>query len=206
MTTRSRSEHLVRSSANTVMRKLSVASITSSFSKRSGSFPQRVKSNGSELLMEGAKRQDIKGGTEEAAAAAAADDAAHDTESCRKKKRQRVEHMATELAHFGLSSSEPTPIEYQMITADPKETGGSIDELDDRQWALQQVLCSTMPELSRLIATVDNFQPAKENRAIYKPRFNDRARSYGRWSKTSGMKVDSTGLGFRKFFSLGREA
>ncbi|KAI1385058.1 Dbl homology domain-containing protein [Hypoxylon trugodes] len=37
ITSRSRSEHLVRSSASTVMRKLSVASITSSFAKRSTS-------------------------------------------------------------------------------------------------------------------------------------------------------------------------
>ncbi|KAI1082770.1 Dbl homology domain-containing protein [Whalleya microplaca] len=37
ITTRSRSEHLVRSSASTVMRKLSVASITNSFAKRSTS-------------------------------------------------------------------------------------------------------------------------------------------------------------------------
>ncbi|KAI2629829.1 Dbl homology domain-containing protein [Hypoxylon sp. NC1633] len=37
ITSRSRSEHLVRSSASTVMRKLSVASITSSFAKRSAS-------------------------------------------------------------------------------------------------------------------------------------------------------------------------
>src|SRR5688572_6723535 len=38
MTGRARNEHLVRSSASSVMRKLSVASITSSFSKRSGSL------------------------------------------------------------------------------------------------------------------------------------------------------------------------
>ncbi|KAK6083830.1 RhoGEF domain-containing protein [Seiridium cupressi] len=39
ITTRSRSEHLVRTSASTMMRKLSVASITNSFAKRSGSSP-----------------------------------------------------------------------------------------------------------------------------------------------------------------------
>ena len=38
MTTRSRSEHLVRSSASSVMRKLSVASIASSFGRRPGSL------------------------------------------------------------------------------------------------------------------------------------------------------------------------
>lgn len=38
MTGRSRGEHLVRSSASSMMRKLSVASITSNFSKRSGSL------------------------------------------------------------------------------------------------------------------------------------------------------------------------
>jgi len=38
MTARSRSEHLVRSSASSVMKKLSAVSITSSFTKRSGSF------------------------------------------------------------------------------------------------------------------------------------------------------------------------
>ncbi|KAK1752402.1 hypothetical protein QBC47DRAFT_56962 [Echria macrotheca] len=38
ITTRSRSEHLVRASASSMMRKLSVVSITSSFSKRSGSL------------------------------------------------------------------------------------------------------------------------------------------------------------------------
>ncbi|PHH67270.1 hypothetical protein CDD81_3039 [Ophiocordyceps australis] len=44
MTTRARSEHLVRTSASTVMRKLSVASITSSFSRRSGSTSHKSKS------------------------------------------------------------------------------------------------------------------------------------------------------------------
>ncbi|KAK9771388.1 hypothetical protein SCAR479_11994 [Seiridium cardinale] len=39
ITTRSRSEHLVRTSASTMMRKLSVASITNSFAKRSGNSP-----------------------------------------------------------------------------------------------------------------------------------------------------------------------
>ncbi|KAI0013472.1 Dbl homology domain-containing protein [Xylariaceae sp. FL0662B] len=48
ITTRSRSEHLVRSSASTVMRKLSVASITNSFSKRSTSAGV-MKSNDDEL-------------------------------------------------------------------------------------------------------------------------------------------------------------
>ncbi|KAH7326485.1 hypothetical protein B0I35DRAFT_136518 [Stachybotrys elegans] len=45
MTARSRSEQLVRSSASTVMRKLSVASIASSFTKRSGSLSHKHKSN-----------------------------------------------------------------------------------------------------------------------------------------------------------------
>ncbi|KAL7629427.1 hypothetical protein AAE478_000947 [Parahypoxylon ruwenzoriense] len=43
ITNRSRSEHLVRSSASTVMRKLSVASITSSFAKRSTSATSATK-------------------------------------------------------------------------------------------------------------------------------------------------------------------
>lgn len=42
ITGRGRSEHLMRASASSVMRKLSVASITSSFSKKSGSLPQSV--------------------------------------------------------------------------------------------------------------------------------------------------------------------
>lgn len=43
MTARARSEHLVRTSASTVMRKLSVASIASSFTKKTGSVSQRAK-------------------------------------------------------------------------------------------------------------------------------------------------------------------
>ncbi|KAI0383922.1 Dbl homology domain-containing protein [Hypomontagnella monticulosa] len=49
ITTRSRSEHLVRSSASTVMRKLSVASITSSFAKRSASAASVTKASEEEL-------------------------------------------------------------------------------------------------------------------------------------------------------------
>lgn len=45
MTARSRSEHLVRSSATTMMRKLSVANITSSLGKRSTSVPSMPKAN-----------------------------------------------------------------------------------------------------------------------------------------------------------------
>lgn len=61
MTGRSRSEHLVRTSASSMMRKLSVASITSNFTKRSGSMVSLHKaaeddSSGeyaSEILMRG---------------------------------------------------------------------------------------------------------------------------------------------------------
>ncbi|KAI8960904.1 Dbl homology domain-containing protein, partial [Daldinia sp. FL1419] len=49
ITYRSKSEHLVRSSASTVMRKLSVASITSSFAKRSTSTASVPKSSEEEL-------------------------------------------------------------------------------------------------------------------------------------------------------------
>lgn len=47
MTARSRPDYLVRSSASTVMRKLSVASIASSLSKRSGSTKQKKKTSDS---------------------------------------------------------------------------------------------------------------------------------------------------------------
>ncbi|KAI1804093.1 Dbl homology domain-containing protein [Daldinia bambusicola] len=50
ITYRSKSEHLVRSSASTVMRKLSVASITSTFAKRSTSATSIPKSSEEELL------------------------------------------------------------------------------------------------------------------------------------------------------------
>ncbi|RCI11507.1 hypothetical protein L249_7270 [Ophiocordyceps polyrhachis-furcata BCC 54312] len=43
ITTRARSEHLVRTSASTVMRKLSVTSIASSFARRSSSLTQKAK-------------------------------------------------------------------------------------------------------------------------------------------------------------------
>ncbi|KAI2468086.1 Dbl homology domain-containing protein [Annulohypoxylon bovei var. microspora] len=49
ISSRSRSEHLVRSSASTVMRKLSVASITNSFAKRSISATSVAKSSEDEL-------------------------------------------------------------------------------------------------------------------------------------------------------------
>lgn len=49
MTHRSKSEHLVRSSASTMMRKLSVATITSSFSRRSPSLGAVAKSEDEEL-------------------------------------------------------------------------------------------------------------------------------------------------------------
>ncbi|OTB06666.1 hypothetical protein M426DRAFT_9444 [Hypoxylon sp. CI-4A] len=52
ITTRSRSEHLVRSSASTVMRKLSVASITNSFAKRSTSATSITKLNEDDALDE----------------------------------------------------------------------------------------------------------------------------------------------------------
>ncbi len=51
MTVRARSEHLVRSSASSVMRKLSVASITSSFTKRSSSLASVNKTGSSDEPM-----------------------------------------------------------------------------------------------------------------------------------------------------------
>jgi hypothetical protein len=52
MTGRARSEHLVRTSASSMMRKLSVASITSNFTKRSGSIASLHKPTEDEFVNE----------------------------------------------------------------------------------------------------------------------------------------------------------
>jgi hypothetical protein len=53
MTSRARSEHLVRASASSMMRKLSVASITSNFTKRSGSIASLHRAAAEEALADG---------------------------------------------------------------------------------------------------------------------------------------------------------
>ncbi|RDA92287.1 hypothetical protein CP533_3251 [Ophiocordyceps camponoti-saundersi (nom. inval.)] len=65
MTTRARSEHLVRTSASTVMRKLSVTSIASSFARRSSSLTQKVKPCEEPLGKGEVKRRGPKSSTDE---------------------------------------------------------------------------------------------------------------------------------------------
>ncbi|PHH87009.1 hypothetical protein CDD83_9425 [Cordyceps sp. RAO-2017] len=86
MTTRARSEHLVRTSASTVMRKLSVASIASSLARRSSSFTSKAKP-GEDGGQGDSKRRGLKNAAEDGREACKSADA---DEACGNGRSRRM--------------------------------------------------------------------------------------------------------------------
>lgn len=202
MTTRSRSEHLVRTSASSVMRKLSVASITSSFNKRTVSAAQKTAGH-----QETPKCSDSKskpGHDDDAATVAAATLLAsagdNDFETTRRTKRPRTDNTEArprpEAPGFELTEVSGTVRRLDTSEAKtPPETGEislmGIPILRTASTNSLRLSASTISEKS------PRCSMEKENRCRSP---HAKGRGHGRWARVGMTKHDGKGHGFRSLF------
>lgn len=190
MTTRARSEHLVRTSASTVMRKLSVASITSSFTKRSGSLSQKSKPSEDINKAGNSKRRGWKSSTDDTGP----DNKVDSADTVRRAKRPRTRHgihieSQEEASNRGLPAATATVRRAQMART-ATEAGEAI--------ALRASSANS-PRLS---------QSARSEKAVLRlvekentcPGAKDKTPSCGRRGKVSVTKNDGGSLGFMNIF------
>lgn len=192
MTVKSRSENLVRSSASTVIRKLSVASFASSFTKRSASSTQKNQSS-ENIAMETIKRRDIRSPMDPTTY----DDACTNEESGRKAKRRRTakEHAATETCHGMKGVLRSIQRHEAPLRSDPANGVFTFPARTVSTSILLPARTTSSRALTPLPDTMDNAtRPSME-----------KVRNLGRWTKMGGAKNDGAG-GFRRLLSIGREA
>lgn len=196
MTMKSRSENLVRSSASTVMRKLSVASFASSFTKRSASSAQKNQST-ENIAMETIKCRDIRSPMD----SITNDDACIGEEAGRKAKRQRTakEHVSMGTAARGLKEV-PGSLrrrEVRKNTPSKPNTASNVYTFPIRT-ASTSILLPTKSTSSRAMT------PLPENMDRTRKSSTEKVRALGRWTKVGVGRNDGTGS-FRKLLSIGRD-
>ncbi|KAH6610860.1 hypothetical protein Trco_000880, partial [Trichoderma cornu-damae] len=189
MTVRSRSENLVRSSASTVIRKLSVASFASSFTKRSASSTQKNQS--SEITaMETMKRRDNRSPMD----LAAYDDLYMSEEASRKAKRQRTAKEHATLGTPIRGAKEAAGSVRQRGNSTPK----SVPASDVNAYASTSILLPTRSTSSRGLTPIPDGMDKARKLSM------EKVRNLGRWTKVGGGRNDGTSS-FRKLLSIGRD-
>ncbi|EXF86532.1 RhoGEF domain-containing protein [Colletotrichum fioriniae PJ7] len=213
MTGRSRSEHLVRSSASTMMRKLSVASIASSFAKRSNSVASMGKLVPDENVAE--KQENAHHG--------------HASKLCR-EERSNIEHGLNDEASetrktplpkidddvevISTVSAPATPMLNPakiLVHADPVEQLRlehiySGDAYTSRPSILRTASGNNLPRVRRDQIT-DRKSPCPSEKSIYRehqhrapkgPKLSHKASM--RWGKVGTLNRDDLVQGIRSFF------
>ncbi|POR33075.1 Uncharacterized protein TPAR_06727 [Tolypocladium paradoxum] len=190
MTTRARSEHLVRTSASTVMRKLSVASITSSFTKRSGSLSQKSKPNEDANKAEASKRRGWKSSTDDTGPGYKMGN----TDTVRRTKRPRT-RQGGDIESKGEASDGELPatrgtVRRDQIAKTATEVGEAI--------ALRASSANSLRlgQSARCEKAASRWVE-KENTC---PGAKDKTPSWGRQGKVNGTKNDGGSLGFMNIF------
>ncbi|KEY67517.1 hypothetical protein S7711_02437 [Stachybotrys chartarum IBT 7711] len=194
MPTRSRSEHLVRTSASSMMRKLSVASITNSFAKRSGSVSRKAsKSTNDEMIPEGSLQVGLQGLVNDGLEA----DSDSDTYSKTEKGRPRMDGgncQQTEMPQPGLDSVEEAPGTIRRTTAGEGFEAQFINEPILRTSSPNSIhvwLGKTISEKSHTLST------EKENSFRVA---NEKPHSSGRWARAGVSKSETRSHSFRSLF------
>ncbi|KAM0252561.1 hypothetical protein ACHAQJ_007644 [Trichoderma viride] len=196
MTVKSRSENLVRSSASTVIRKLSVASFASSFTKRSASSTQRNQPC-ENIAMETIKRRDIKSPME----LPLYDDVCLGEEAGRKVKRQRTaKEQATTVTTARGMKKVPGSVQRrearEKVTLKP-DLASDIYTFPVRM-ASTSVLLPIRSTSSRAMTPLpDSIDNARKSSA-------EKIRNLGLWAKIGGGRNDGPGS-FKKLLSIGRD-
>ncbi|KAH0498836.1 hypothetical protein TgHK011_006066 [Trichoderma gracile] len=196
MSMKSRSENLVRSSASTVIRKLSVASFANSFAKRSTASAQRAQSI-ENIALETMKRRGLRTPME----SAMRDDACMDDEAGRKVKRQRTakELVGTQAPVHG-SRHGPRSLRRrgEWVNAFPKQDPVSDVYSFPSRAASANILLPSKPMISRAMTSLPET-PDRTRKASA-----ERFRSLGRWTRIGVGRNEGTGS-FRKLLSVRKE-
>lgn len=192
MTMKSRSENLVRNSASTVMRKLSVASFASTFTKRSVSSAHKNQSC-EHIAMETIKRRGILRPMD----SITSDDSYVGEEAGRKVKRQRT---AKGLGTPARSMKEVTG-NFRRRRAQGNAPSRS-DPTSDTYMFPARIASTAVPRSTRPTNSQAAMPPESMGRTR-KPA-TEKVRYLGRWAKLGVGKNDGTG-GFRRFLSIGRD-
>ncbi|PFH62541.1 hypothetical protein XA68_13123 [Ophiocordyceps unilateralis] len=182
MTTRARSEHLVRTSASTVMRKLSVTSIASSFARRSSSLTQKAKTCDEPSGRGDVKRRGFKSSTDELWA----DGKSADAETLRRLKRPRTGHVLA--ADETKPESSPVNISGAARVAIPVGGQGAVSTLRTSSANSQRVVRGKKS---------GSQHADKENKC---GRAGDEVWSPGRKGKVAGGKTDEGSIGLKSYF------
>ncbi|KAL7820389.1 Dbl homology domain-containing protein [Trichoderma aethiopicum] len=196
MSMRSRSENLVRSSASTVMRKLSVASFASSFAKRSTASAQRTQSI-EDATLETIKRRGMRNPMD----SLMMDDACMDDEAGRKTKRQRTAREDAVLqAPVYRSRDVPNSVRRRgaLVNASPRQDPVSdVYNLPSRAASTNMLPPSKSTSSRAMTSLPVSLERTRQTSA-------ERFRSFGRWTKMGGGRSEGTGS-FRKLLSISKE-
>lgn len=190
-----RSENMVRSSASTVMRKLSVASFASSFAKKSTASAQRAQSIET-IALETIKRRGMRTPMD----SVLRDDACMDDEAGRKVKRQRTakEHAAVQApVHSSRDGSGSLRRRGARVNASPKQDAVSDMHSFPSRAASANILLPSDSTSSRTMTSLpENLDRTRKASA-------EKSRSFGRWARIGVGSNEGTGS-FRKLFSIGK--
>ena len=200
ITARARSEHLVRSSATSVMRKLSVASITNSFARRSGSVSHNTRPADTILNGEAFTKDQDRLNADAAVHGAAEDMVA----------MQKPHHVVQGAEDWISSPTETLLLEeilcseagFRQTSSDRTHTN-SMDSAPTATTAATDILQASPSNSVRRKPSM-NFDSksriphAKEN--IVEPSL-DRSKSLSHWAGSEGnVAVTSKSHGFRNLF------
>ncbi|KAH7133510.1 RSP protein [Dactylonectria macrodidyma] len=200
MLSRSRSEHLVRNSASSMMRKLSVASITGSFSKRPGNALHRAHGNEESMALGGTIRRTSK--SSDCASECSVNSHAG-TGRLSKRPRTRVvrekNHSQDTPVASAFELAEKTvpdwAIELARTASAATELGGDQGLRSLRTSAANSVQLSPSNSCDKSILV----SMAKENACSEAD--NNALRSHGRrWGRAGGTRLEGKGHGLRSLF------
>ncbi|KAL7909681.1 hypothetical protein GGI35DRAFT_493525 [Trichoderma velutinum] len=195
MTMKSRSENLVRNSASTVIRKLSVASFASTFTKRSVSSANKNQSCES-IAVETIKRRGILRPMD----SITRDDAYLGEEAGRKVKRQRTTKGHVILGTPARSMKEVTGSFRRCRVQD--NAPSRSDPTSDTYIFPARIASTTVPR-STMSTGSEIVTPPKSMGRTRKPSA-EKVQYLGRWAKLGVGKNDGTGR-FRRLLSIGRD-
>ncbi|KAL7938941.1 hypothetical protein V8C35DRAFT_328821 [Trichoderma chlorosporum] len=196
MTIKARGENLVRNSASTVIRKLSVASFASTFTKRSASSAHRNQSC-ENLGLETIKRRGIRSpmvlGTN--------DDACMGEEADRRVKRQRTTREHGMIGPHAGSMKEVTG-SFRRNQAKENMLPGPNSASDIYSFHVD-IASTTAPQPTRCASSPATTPPEYMGKTR-KPSA-EKTRYLGRWAKV-GVGRDTGSVSLRRLFSIGRNA
>ncbi|KAH6997555.1 hypothetical protein BKA56DRAFT_469162 [Ilyonectria sp. MPI-CAGE-AT-0026] len=199
MASRSRSEHLVRSSASSMMRKLSVASITGSFSKRPGSASHKVQGS-EELTASGGTIRRISKSSDCVSECGASIHSGTGRLSKRPRTRgTRKQNHSQELpAAFGFELLEMSGTVRTFDLTKLASTADSTRENEDTPTLRTSASNSVQLSSSPCSEKSSSCSIAKENAC---PVLDTTVRSHGRrWGRAGGTKPEGKAQGLRSLF------